>query len=195
MDVLEDIEADATAVKVAKDRDVVTRVYAGIDIKVDVEVDVEDEVEDEVESSDRGIMEVRVDVVDGIDIPYGMLMPDVVEHLEQVEEVVQDIYGHVMEIPLQKVEDIEMGQRELEARSLIASGERASLLNHVASLERSNARLQGTLMMESARSDRFQRRMGFMEKDLRQIRRFHYYDMMRFRRLKTFAVRRLGFRP
>ncbi|GKE79609.1 hypothetical protein Tco_1545729 [Tanacetum coccineum] len=59
-DVLEDIKADATA----------------------LEVGVEDEVEDEVESSDRGTIEVGVDVVAGIDIPDGMLMPDAVEHLE-----------------------------------------------------------------------------------------------------------------
>ncbi|GJY74210.1 putative reverse transcriptase domain-containing protein [Tanacetum coccineum] len=133
-DVLADIKADATIVKVIVDRDVVAEVDAGIYLKVDVGVDVEDEVE----SSDRGTMEVGVDVVAGIDIPDGMLMPDVVERLEQVEEVVQDIYAHVMEIPLQRIEDIETGQRELEARSLIVGGERASLLEQVASLERSN---------------------------------------------------------
>ncbi|GJX21636.1 hypothetical protein Tco_0226081 [Tanacetum coccineum] len=71
----------------------------------------------------------------------GMLMPDTVEHLEQVEEVVQDIYGHVIKIPLQRVADIETGHRRLEVESLIADGERASLLNQVASLERSNVRL------------------------------------------------------
>ncbi|GJW49466.1 hypothetical protein Tco_0090817 [Tanacetum coccineum] len=54
--------------------------------EVDVGVDVEDEAEDEVESSDRGTIEVGVDVVAGINIPDGMLMPDVVERLEQVEE-------------------------------------------------------------------------------------------------------------
>ncbi|GJR70655.1 putative reverse transcriptase domain-containing protein [Tanacetum coccineum] len=100
-------------------------------VLADIEADamaVEDEVEDEVESSDRGTMEVRVDVVVRINIPNGMLMPIAVERLEQVEEVVQDIDGHVMEIPLQRVEDIETGQRELEARNLIAGGERASLL-------------------------------------------------------------------
>ncbi|GKE36831.1 hypothetical protein Tco_1460236, partial [Tanacetum coccineum] len=85
-DVLEDIKADAMAVEVAVDRDVEAGIDAGIDMEVDVGVDVEDEVEDEVESSDRGTMEVGVDVAAGIDIPEGMLMPDVVEHLEQVEE-------------------------------------------------------------------------------------------------------------
>ncbi|GKE34081.1 hypothetical protein Tco_1453403 [Tanacetum coccineum] len=119
-DVLKDIEADATAVKVVVDRDVITGVDAGIDMEVDVGVNVEDEVADEVKSSDRGTIEVGVDVVVGIDISN---------------------------------EDIETRQRELEARSLIDGRERDSLLEQVASLERSNARLQGTMMMERARAD------------------------------------------
>nr|GFD34132.1 hypothetical protein [Tanacetum cinerariifolium] len=48
---------------------------------------------------------------------------------------------HVIEIPLQKIEDIKTGHKELEARSLIAGGERVSLLDQVTSLEKSNARL------------------------------------------------------
>ncbi|GKE34283.1 hypothetical protein Tco_1453605 [Tanacetum coccineum] len=154
-DVLKDIEADATAVEVAVDRDVVNRIDACIDMEVDVRINEEDEVEDEVEYRDRGTMEVGVDVTAGIDIPDAMLMPDAVEHLEHVEEGLQDIYDHVIEIPLQRIEDIKTGQRELEARILIAGGERASLLDQVASLERSNTRLRGTMMMERARADRF----------------------------------------
>ncbi|GJS33112.1 hypothetical protein Tco_0531494 [Tanacetum coccineum] len=106
-DVLEDIEVDAMADEVAIDRDVEAGVDAGIGMEVDVGIDVEDEVEDEVESSDRGTMEVRVDVVARIDIPDGMLIPDAMEHLEQVKEGLQDIYEHVMKIPLQRIEDIE----------------------------------------------------------------------------------------
>nr|GEV62415.1 hypothetical protein [Tanacetum cinerariifolium] len=68
-DVLEDIKADATAVEVAVDRDVEAGTDAGIDMKIDVGVDVKDEVEDEVESSDRGTMEIGLDVVARIDIP------------------------------------------------------------------------------------------------------------------------------
>ncbi|GJX88397.1 hypothetical protein Tco_0340411 [Tanacetum coccineum] len=198
IDVLEDIKTDATAVEVAVDRDVEARVDAGIDIEVDVGDDVEDEVEDEVKSSERGTMEVRVDVVAGIDIPDGMLVPDAVERLEQVEDGLQDIYDHVIEIPLQRIEDIETGQRGLEARSLIAGRERTSLLEQVASLERSNARLRGTMMMERARANRFRRRVRSLESELRQIHRFHYYDRMRFRRLETFAnmtITRSGMTP
>ncbi|GJU76095.1 hypothetical protein Tco_1273165 [Tanacetum coccineum] len=82
--VLEDIEADAMAIEVAVDRDVVTVIDAGIDMEVDVGVDVKDKVEKEVESSDRGTIEVRVDVTAGINILDAMLMPNVVEHLEQM---------------------------------------------------------------------------------------------------------------
>nr|GEX53677.1 hypothetical protein [Tanacetum cinerariifolium] len=142
-DVLDDIEADATVVEVAVDRNV----KAGID------------------AVQRGTMEVRVDMVDGIDIRDG--------------------------IPLQRIDDIETGQRDLEARSMIDGGERASLLDQVASLERSNTRLRGIMMMERARADRFWRRVRFLKSELRQIRRFRYYDKMRSRRLKTFDVRRL----
>nr|GEX16150.1 retrovirus-related Pol polyprotein from transposon TNT 1-94 [Tanacetum cinerariifolium] len=94
-----DIEADAMAVEVIVDKDVETRVDVGISMEVDVGIDVEDEVEDEVESSDRDNIKVRVDVV-GIDIPDAMLIPDAMERLEQVEEGLQDIYDHVIEIPL-----------------------------------------------------------------------------------------------
>nr|GEV26194.1 reverse transcriptase domain-containing protein [Tanacetum cinerariifolium]GEV27697.1 reverse transcriptase domain-containing protein [Tanacetum cinerariifolium] len=126
----------------ASDRDVEAGIDAGNGMEVDVEVDVKDEVEDEVDYNDRGTIEVGVDMVVGFDIYDGMLMPDVVEHLEQ---------------------------RESEARSLIP------LLEQVMSLERSNMRLQGIMMMERARDDR-----------------------MRSRRLETFAnmtITRSGMTP
>ncbi|GJV94241.1 hypothetical protein Tco_1545818 [Tanacetum coccineum] len=153
-DVLDNIEADATAVEVAEDRDVVTGVDAGIGMEVDVGVDVEDEVKDKVESSDRGTMEVGSPVI-------------------EVEEGLQDIYEHVIEIPLQRIKDIETGQREFESRSLIVGRERASLLE-------------------------FWRHVRFMESELRQIYRFRFYDRMRFRRLETFAnmtITRSGMTP
>ncbi|GKF79271.1 hypothetical protein Tco_0234839 [Tanacetum coccineum] len=108
-DVLKDIEADSMAIKVTVDRDIEARVDACIDMEVDVRIGVEDKVEDEVKSSDRGTMEVRVDLAAGIDIPDAMLMPDVVDRLEQVVDGFQDIYDYVIEIPLQRIKDIETG--------------------------------------------------------------------------------------
>ncbi|GJY14472.1 putative reverse transcriptase domain-containing protein, partial [Tanacetum coccineum] len=67
-DVLADIKADATADEVAVYSDVEAGVDAGISMELNVGVDVEDEVE----SSDRGTMEVGVDMVAGIDIPNAL---------------------------------------------------------------------------------------------------------------------------
>nr|GEX42024.1 putative reverse transcriptase domain-containing protein [Tanacetum cinerariifolium] len=126
-DVLEDIEADATAVEVAVNKDI----KAGVDTCINIEIDVGVNVEDEVESSDRGTMEVGVDVVVGIDIPNGCVLGE--------------------------------EQRETSRHQ----------------------------MMEKARADSFRRRVRFMESELKQICRSCYYDKMRFRRLETFAMRRL----
>ncbi|GJV77960.1 reverse transcriptase domain-containing protein [Tanacetum coccineum] len=161
-DVLADIEADATAVEVAEDMDVEAGVDASIGMEVNVGVDIEDKDEGEAEPSDRGTVEVGVDVVAWIDIPDGMLMLDAEERLDQ---------------------------RELEARSLIPGGERAGLLDRVAALERRNARLRDTLRMESAGVDRFRHHMSYMAGEIRQICRFRHYDRLRFRRLEAFAAR------
>ncbi|GJZ81533.1 hypothetical protein Tco_0646527 [Tanacetum coccineum] len=167
-DVLEDIEANVMAL-VRLQLDTGAPVEAEIDACIGMEVDVGVDVEDEVESSDRGTMEVGVDVVARIDIPDAMLMPDAVERLERVEEGLQDIYDHVIEIPFQRIEDIEMGQRGFRGEgSLIASG-KGEL-----------AYLSGVVRP----------RKGAM-----QVIRFRpYYDRMRFRRLETFAARRLATR-
>ncbi|GKD73413.1 hypothetical protein Tco_1331695 [Tanacetum coccineum] len=101
-DVLVDIEADATAIEVAADMDVEAKVDAGIGIEI--EDDIEDEDEGEADFSDRGTMEIGVYVVSMIKSQM---------------------------IPLHRLKDIESGQRELEARSLIAGGERAGLLDRI----------------------------------------------------------------
>nr|GFC54026.1 hypothetical protein [Tanacetum cinerariifolium] len=61
--------------------DVEVRINAGVCIEVGGYI--EDEDEGEAKSSDRGTIEVGVDVVAMIDISDGMLMPDAVKHLEQ----------------------------------------------------------------------------------------------------------------
>nr|GEV79975.1 reverse transcriptase domain-containing protein [Tanacetum cinerariifolium] len=65
-------------------------IKAGVDagIGIEVEDDIEDEDEGEAKPSDRGTIEVGVDMVAGIDIPDGMLLPDAVEHLDQVESLI-----------------------------------------------------------------------------------------------------------
>nr|GEV10035.1 hypothetical protein [Tanacetum cinerariifolium] len=161
-DVLKDIEADATAVEVAVDRDVETRIDGGIDMEVDVGIDVEDELK----SSDRGTMEVRVDIDVRIDIPDGMLMPDAMEHLEQ---------------------------RQLEAGQLIAIGERASLSDRTRSLEQENLKVRALLCIERDQVDSLRRHMALSQEEFRQVRMDRDDTRRRLRRLELFVERRLGF--
>ncbi|GJW35654.1 putative reverse transcriptase domain-containing protein [Tanacetum coccineum] len=59
-------------------------------------------------------------------------------------------------------------RREFRARSLVADGERSSLLEHVVALEGSNIRLRDALGIERVRADSLQRCLGYVEDELRQ---------------------------
>ncbi|GKF16568.1 hypothetical protein Tco_0061486, partial [Tanacetum coccineum] len=114
-----------------------------ISLEDSVEDDIDTDVLADIEADATAIgatidmdVEARDDAGIGMEVDVGFDVEEEVEaeHLEQVEDVVHDIYGHVMEIPLQRIEDIEMGQKELEERSLIVGGERASLLEQVSAM-------------------------------------------------------------
>ncbi|GKD36137.1 hypothetical protein Tco_1251646, partial [Tanacetum coccineum] len=62
-------------------------------------------------------------------------------------------------------------------------------------LKRDNMRLQGMLCVERDRIDSLRCHMAYTQEELRQIRLFRYYDRVEFRRLETFAMRRLGYHP
>ncbi|GKD86298.1 hypothetical protein Tco_1357452 [Tanacetum coccineum] len=86
----------------------------------------------------EGTIEIRVYVATRIDIPDGLLMPDAIEQLRQLEE----------------------GTQEQEGRNLIAEGERSGLLERVVALEGSNTSLRDALGIERVRADSLQRRLG-----------------------------------
>ncbi|GJZ24696.1 putative reverse transcriptase domain-containing protein [Tanacetum coccineum] len=77
------------------------------------EVQADDEADAEIQP--EGTIETGVDVTSGIDILHDLPMPDTIERLEQLKETVQGMYGHMLEIPLQRIEGIKSGQREQEA--------------------------------------------------------------------------------
>ncbi|GKB54976.1 hypothetical protein Tco_0905729 [Tanacetum coccineum] len=91
-------------------------------------------------------IEIAVDVATGFDIPNDFLMPDAIERLGQLEE----------------------GMKEQEGRNLIADSERSGLLSRVVTLEGSNTRLQDALVIERVRAGSLQRRLGYVEDELRQ---------------------------
>ncbi|GKB38219.1 putative reverse transcriptase domain-containing protein [Tanacetum coccineum] len=105
-----------------------------------------------------------------------------------LDAAMQQLYDHMKEIPVDKITSIEIGQRQLEVDSVIASAERDGLSSCVMVLERSNMRLRETLRMESVRADRIRRHLVFVEDELRLICRSRYYERMKFRRFETFNM-------
>ncbi|GJW47147.1 hypothetical protein Tco_0078793 [Tanacetum coccineum] len=126
----------------------------------------EDSVEEDIDANeladieaDTTAVEVGVDrdVVAGVDAGIDIEVDVGVDVEDEVEDEVESSDGGTMEVGVHVVVGIDIPD-ELEARSLIAGEERASLLEQVASLERSNTRLRGAMMMERARANRFRRR-------------------------------------
>ncbi|GKB75591.1 hypothetical protein Tco_0942486 [Tanacetum coccineum] len=104
-----------------------------------VEEDIDTDVLEDIEA-DATVVKVAVDM-------------DVEARVDASIDMEVDVRIGVEDEVEDEVEAFGAGHRELESRSLIADGERASLLEQVASLERINVSLRGTIMMERARAD------------------------------------------
>ncbi|GJS92722.1 hypothetical protein Tco_0799690 [Tanacetum coccineum] len=161
-DVLEDIEANVMAVKVAIDRDVEAEIDACIGMEVDVGVDVEDEVE----SSDRGTMEVGVDVV------------------ARIDKIPMLCSARCLRAT---------AQRQLEVGQLEASRERAGLDDRVRSLGWENLRVRALLCIERDHVDSLRRHMALSQEEFRQVHRDR--DDTRRRLWRTMTITRSGMTP
>ncbi|GKB78896.1 hypothetical protein Tco_0945791 [Tanacetum coccineum] len=62
-------------------------------------------------------------------------------------------------------------------------------------LEWDNTRLRGTLVVMSQRVSRLQPKELHVRREIRQIRRFQFYDRIRIARLEACARRHLGYHP
>ncbi|GJY81103.1 hypothetical protein Tco_0493854 [Tanacetum coccineum] len=117
------------------------------------EVEGDDEAKNDAESSAGDTVEIRVDVVIEPEVPDDIPAPTIVERLSKHEDVIQELYNHMLEFPAQRFNDIE----------------------------------------EDA--DSVQRCLRYVHEELMQICSSRYYDRKDFKRLKTFVMRRHGYRP
>ncbi|GJR55271.1 putative reverse transcriptase domain-containing protein [Tanacetum coccineum] len=139
-------------------------------VEVDTRIDSEDEVEEEAESSHRGTIEIGVDTVVKPVVSEDTPMPTDDRDSRDVvqlglDEIIQELHDHLEEISVIEV------------------------------LERDNMRLRAMLGIERELIDSLRCHMAYTQEELRQMRRFRYYDCMEFRRLETYARRRLGIMP
>ncbi|GJZ68820.1 hypothetical protein Tco_0632370 [Tanacetum coccineum] len=66
---------------------------------------------------------------------------------------------------------------------------------HVVALEGSNTRLRDALGIERVRPDSLQRRLGYVEDELRQVRELRAHESQRLWRMETFMMRTQDYRP
>ncbi|GJR19727.1 hypothetical protein Tco_0968254 [Tanacetum coccineum] len=86
-----------------------------------------------------------------------------------------------------EVQVIESVQRD-QGHRIVATGQQsANMLERIGELERDNRRLRDIVDVESQKVTRFRRSELHMQMELRQIRRFRFYDRMRIARLKAYA--------
>ncbi|GKB85782.1 hypothetical protein Tco_0958054 [Tanacetum coccineum] len=78
---------------------------------------------------------------------------------------------------------------------LAASQQSAVMLDRIGVLKRDNMRLKAMLCIKRERINSLRRHMAYTQKELRQMRRFCYYNRMEFRMLETYVRRRLGTMP
>nr|GEV83708.1 hypothetical protein [Tanacetum cinerariifolium] len=120
---------------------------------------------------------------------------------DEVEDETESITRGTMEIRLIELRFLFGGlltlrrSRRLERSEHWLMREMTMLRERVSMLEGRNMRLRGDLAEERELADSIGRCLSYVQEELRQIRSSCYYGMMDFRRLETFAMRRLGYRP
>ncbi|GJS61248.1 hypothetical protein Tco_0656032 [Tanacetum coccineum] len=166
----------------------------GIDARVIVEaIDRE-----EIETGMRGPVKVRVDrvthPVGADDIPKPVQEGAVEVTYETLGDLVQRFHDHTEEIPVHCIQAIESVQRD-QGHKIVATGQQsADMLERIGELEWDNRRLKDIVDVESQRVTRFRRRELRVQRELRQIRRFRFYDRMRIASLESCVRRHLGYR-
>ncbi|GKE49224.1 hypothetical protein Tco_1480482 [Tanacetum coccineum] len=153
---------------------------------------------EEIETGMRGPVEVRVDrvthpvVVD--DIPK-LAQEGVVEvTYETLGDLVQRFHDHAKEIPVHRVQVIESVQRD-QGHRIVATGQQSTdMLERIEELKRDNRRLRDMMDVASQRVAQSQRRELRIQREMRQIRHFRFYDRMRIARLEACDRRHLGYR-
>ncbi|GJY23260.1 hypothetical protein Tco_0396918 [Tanacetum coccineum] len=165
-----DVQADIDACIAAVD----STTARETDVRVEFGIETEEEAEEEAEFSARGIIEIRMDKI-GLDV------------------VMQELYDHMVEISVRRIKVIESVQRDQGHRMMTARQQSTAMSKRIGTLERDNMKLRALLCIERDRMDSLRRHMAYTQEELRQIRRFRYYDHVRFGRLETYARRHLGY--
>ncbi|GJT23759.1 putative reverse transcriptase domain-containing protein [Tanacetum coccineum] len=146
----------------------------------------EDDEEFEVEASAADMKEIAIDplvIGDSFKSPRGGI-PD-------LEDTIYDIVHYMSEVHIDRITEIETTQRQLETSQMVASEERASLVERIGSLRLEYLKVQAMLSIERDQIDSIHWYMALSQEEFRQVHRDRDDTQRRLRRLESYVERHL----
>nr|GEU39742.1 uncharacterized mitochondrial protein AtMg00810-like [Tanacetum cinerariifolium] len=113
--------------------------------EIDVGFERDDKAEEEVESSARSTMEIGIDKAIELEITKEIPTPvtnegDIKTFAIELDVVIQELYDHMVDIPIHRIADVEEEKRRQEVRALSDKREMTRLHERFSMLEGSNTR-------------------------------------------------------
>ncbi|GJX67664.1 hypothetical protein Tco_0303391, partial [Tanacetum coccineum] len=115
--------------------------------------------------------------------------------IPDLEDTIYDIVHYMSEVHIDRTTEIETTQRQLETSQMVASRERASLVERIKSLRLEYLKVQAMLSIERDQIDSIRWHMALSQEEFRQVHRDRDDTRRRLRRLESYVERHLGFRP
>ncbi|GJU90638.1 hypothetical protein Tco_1303061 [Tanacetum coccineum] len=115
--------------------------------------------------------------------------------IPDLEDTIYDIVHYMSEVLIDMITKIETTQRQLETSQMVASGERASLVERIGSLRLEYLKVRAMLSIERDRIDSLHWHMALLQEEFHQVRRDRDDTRRRLRRLESYVEIHLGFTP
>ncbi|GJT29698.1 reverse transcriptase domain-containing protein, partial [Tanacetum coccineum] len=106
--------------------------------------------------------------------------------IPDLEDTIYDIVHYMSEVRIDMIIEIKTTQRQLETSQMVASGERASLVERIGSLRLEYLKVRAMLSIERDRIDSIRWHMVLSQEEFRQVRRDRDDTRRRLRRLESY---------
>ncbi|GJZ90673.1 putative reverse transcriptase domain-containing protein [Tanacetum coccineum] len=113
--------------------------------------------------------------------------------IPDLEDTIYDIVHYMSEVRIDRITEIETTQRQLQTSQMVASGERASLVERIESLRLEYLKVRAMLSIERDRIAIIRCHMALSQEEFRQVRRDR--DDTRRRLSRTMTITRSGMTP
>ncbi|GJS35808.1 putative reverse transcriptase domain-containing protein [Tanacetum coccineum] len=111
--------------------------------------------------------------------------------IPDLEDTIYDIVHYMSEVRIDRITEIETTQRQLETSQLVASEERASLVERIGSLRLEYLKVRAMMNIERDQIDSLRWHMALSQEEFRQVRRDRDDTRRRLRRLESYVERHL----